>query len=192
MSFALSTSVQGTDFSTKLDSYHKASSAHLASARQATRSIMEQGTREDVSTGKTPRKRTWNYVDEWELTESRDVIIKSWKAPKGHQVGNEPLPDQRTPLLQNCDAAEAENIPTDKSSPTPKAHHEEAEASESSDSALATSIASSSSSSSIPGPHPVPGLSKTLGAGLTGLPAIGTLTDRPTNIVMHRRPRRVR
>lgn len=37
---------------------------------------MKQGTVEDAPTGSTPRKKAWNYVDQWELTKGRDELLR--------------------------------------------------------------------------------------------------------------------
>ena len=44
------------------------------------------GAKEDKSTGETPRKRSWDYVDKWERTKNRDVVLRAWReqrTPKG-------------------------------------------------------------------------------------------------------------
>jgi kinesin family member 11 len=38
--------------------------------------LVQEGTREDIPTGATPRKKVWDYVDHWELTRNRDDILK--------------------------------------------------------------------------------------------------------------------
>ncbi|KAG8855775.1 kinesin motor protein cin8 [Serendipita sp. 411] len=58
--------------------YETATRSHLSSLRQATRALLEKGTREDVPTGQTPRKRTWEYDDEWERTKNRDAVLREW------------------------------------------------------------------------------------------------------------------
>ena len=47
--------------------------------RKVTDSLVEQGGREDLPTGSTPRKRVWQYTDSWELTKDRDTVIQDWK-----------------------------------------------------------------------------------------------------------------
>lgn len=43
---------------------------------------MENGTREDAPTGSTPRKRAWEYDDEWELTGTREAVLRDWAMRK--------------------------------------------------------------------------------------------------------------
>ncbi|KAI0302057.1 hypothetical protein BC826DRAFT_495445 [Russula brevipes] len=59
--------------------YQKSASGHLSSMRKATDSVVDQGSREDLPTGSTPRKRVWQYTDNWELTQDRDAVIQGWK-----------------------------------------------------------------------------------------------------------------
>jgi kinesin family member 11 len=47
--------------------------------RKMTDSLIQQGSREDLPTGSTPRKRVWQYTDSWELTKDRETIIQGWK-----------------------------------------------------------------------------------------------------------------
>lgn len=51
----------------------------MSTLRQATRALLEGGTREDVSTGSTPpRKRAWEYEEDWERTKGRDDVLREW------------------------------------------------------------------------------------------------------------------
>ncbi|KAH9981274.1 P-loop containing nucleoside triphosphate hydrolase protein [Lactifluus volemus] len=59
--------------------YQKSASERLASMRKTTDSLVDQGSGEDLPTGSTPRKRVWQYTDNWELTKDRDTIIEGWK-----------------------------------------------------------------------------------------------------------------
>ena len=43
------------------------------------KTLRNQGTKKDIPTGETPRKRTWSYVDQWELTKSREEIIETYR-----------------------------------------------------------------------------------------------------------------
>jgi kinesin family protein 11 len=51
----------------------------MSTLRQATRALLEGGTREDAPTGSTPpRKRAWEYEEDWERTKSRDEVLREW------------------------------------------------------------------------------------------------------------------
>ncbi len=47
--------------------------------QQATATLQAQGAREDHITGSTPKKRGWEYTDEWEVTKDRETILKEWQ-----------------------------------------------------------------------------------------------------------------
>ncbi|KAG6850995.1 hypothetical protein H0H93_004482 [Arthromyces matolae] len=51
----------------------------LSALQTSIETICEHGAQEDRSTGQTPRKRKWNFVDEWSLTKPRDSILKVWR-----------------------------------------------------------------------------------------------------------------
>jgi kinesin family member 11 len=41
---------------------------------------MSEGTKEDIVTGTTPRKRQWEYMDQWQLTKDREDVLREWRA----------------------------------------------------------------------------------------------------------------
>jgi len=51
--------------------------SHLSSLQKGVVSLVEEGTREDMPTGSTPRKRNWQYVDHWDLTKSREELLRT-------------------------------------------------------------------------------------------------------------------
>ncbi|KAG8217543.1 P-loop containing nucleoside triphosphate hydrolase protein, partial [Butyriboletus roseoflavus] len=62
-----------------VEKHHRMITTGLSAIQQTSRSLLDQAAREDVPTGMTPRKRVWEYVDNWELTQNRDVILHSWR-----------------------------------------------------------------------------------------------------------------
>ena len=50
---------------------------HLEAIKQSTRGLTNNSVKE-VSSGNTPRKRKWQYSDEWALTKSRDELLQAW------------------------------------------------------------------------------------------------------------------
>ena len=56
--------------------------------RKTTDSLVDQGSREDLPTGNTPRKRVWQYTDNWELTKDRDAVIQGWKRSAAQSHGD--------------------------------------------------------------------------------------------------------
>jgi kinesin family protein 11 len=149
---------------------------------------MEQGTREDRSTGLTPKKRVWQYVDEWELTQTRDVVLKAWRQGSGFNAENETFIAERVPLpAEDTEEEDAEDVEAMMVDPvaSPKESRLEELVPES---PVSLSVTSSTSSTFIPiAPPPT---KKTLLK--SGPPALGTLTDRPTNVITQRGSRRVR
>jgi kinesin family protein 11 len=39
--------------------------------------MIEQGVQEDVPTGATPHRRAFKVIDQWPLTESREIILRA-------------------------------------------------------------------------------------------------------------------
>jgi kinesin family member 11 len=191
--------LQANAASTAMEAYHKAAAAHLHSARQAVRSLAEQGSRDDVPTGRTPRKRAWEYVDEWELTKPRDTVIKSWRGKEAPNVESQTFLAEHPPLQEDKErrgeiAGEIatpippEPVKVGEIHPAPE--HVKVGDREPSP-PFSPLDSSASSSSSIPIPPPILVRKKT-GTGRSGLPTMGTLTDQATNIGTGRRTRRVR
>jgi kinesin family protein 11 len=167
--------------------YHKTVVTHMSAIQQATRTLVERGTQEDVPTGMTPRKRVWQYTDQWHLTKDREAILRGWReggtsnavlAAESEQESSEADPPHRTvnepaPLIlelpQVSGPMESPITMTLASSPSPT-------------SCLPTPI---------PVPQHAPVLKKVSGVNKSGLPTMGTLTDRPTNVLLSR-PRKVR
>jgi kinesin family protein 11 len=181
----------------------------LSAIQQTSRSLLDQATREDVSTGMTPRKRDRAYVDNWELTKNRDVILQSWKGdttstnttplsvaqslPEESQdtpYGDVQTDGEDTPGDDEVDGDRTATIsPSTLASKVPRPL-----------TPPMVSLSSSSSSSATlpvaqqlhPISHPARVLKKTT-AAKSGLPTtMGALVDRPTNILGPRGSRRVR
>jgi len=193
---------QAAALSSTTQTYHSTTSAQISTLRQVTETLVEAGTREDKPTGDTPRKRTWKYQDQWELTKSRDMVLKEWRQRGASARHSETFLAEHLPLPDGDD----QEAGTDDGDAV---MGEADEAEEVEGEVLARSIASSSSSSStaasvtirqkcfspppIPGP-PVPApvlkpVHKRTSSipNKSGLPTLGTLTDRPTNIFGGRR-----
>lgn len=78
--------------------YKTATTSHVSMVQKATMALSDQGTREDTPTGSTPKKRTWRYVDEWELTESRQALLGAWRSHGMSAVGSETFLAEHLPL----------------------------------------------------------------------------------------------
>lgn len=189
--------------SSTTQTYHSITTAQISTLRQATESLVDAGTREDKPTGNTPRKKTWRYQDQWELTKSRDVVLREWR-----QQGVS-AKDSGTFLVEHLPFPDGdeEEIGTDDGDTMMREVDDEA--AEVEEEVLARSMASSVSSSStaasvtiqqkclspppttappVPAPIPKP-VHKRMSSipSKSGLPTMGTLTERPTNIFGGRR-----
>ncbi|OCH94988.1 kinesin-domain-containing protein [Obba rivulosa] len=206
------------NLATATDSYGDGASKSLSNLHHATQSLVEEGTKEDAPTGSTPRKRAWNYQDEWELTKPRDILLRDYRQSRLSPVRDEPVTVDH--LREDSDAEEP-LMPVDDSEPDT----EDLESSPSiqrsppiSIPSLTSSTSSTSTSgpvlapavvpvaapapapaparalahlpASLPAPPPITALKKTLhGTSKSGLPTMGTLTERSTNILAGRRTR---
>lgn len=168
------------------ETYQNVASNHLGTLQAATKALTEQGTQEDSPTGTTPRKRTWDYVDKWKLTERRDDVLRAWREQGTSNIGRETFLAEHLPLPEGDDGmdedmdmkiteiecpVEPENILT--GSP-----------------GAPSSLSSSDSSLSILKVAPPLQLKKVAGPK-TGNPLLGTLTDS-RNVYTTRRSRRAR
>lgn len=180
----------------------------LSAIQQTSRSLLDQATREDIPTGMTPRKRDWEYVDNWELTQNRDVILQPWREGTtsasttplsvAHSLPEEsqdtPYGGVQTDREDTPDDNEGDGDLTAKISPTLASQAPRPPT------PPVISLSSSTSSSATlpvpqqlpPIPHPAMILKKTTTVK-SGLPTtMGALVDRPTNILGPRGSRRVR
>jgi len=194
---------QAASLSSATQAYHSSAVGQISTLRQVTESLIESGTREDRPTGNTPHKKTWQYQDQWELTKTRDVVLEEWRQRGVSVRDSETFLAEHLPLPDG----DEEGVATDGCD----AMLEEAddEAVEVEEEVLARSAASSVSSSltaasvtirqKCPSPPPIPAppvpgpvlkpVHKRTSSipSKSGLPTLGTLTDRPTNILGGRR-----
>jgi len=174
--------------------------------REMTNSLVDRGSKEDLPTGSTPRKRVWQYTDNWELTKERETIIEDWKrrGVQSQDSGSDSessssrrrIPRERSPaslkqLSLPSVAAQPEDI-SELQDPLPPPYLE-ADPGRPPPSSLPLSLAPS-----IIQPIALPSTvsnpttkAKIVKAGSGAIPAMGTLTERSTNL-MYSRARRVR
>lgn len=76
-------STTNTELQSAMESFHSTGVSHLSAAREAIQALVEQGTREDVPTGITPRKRRWEFTDTWERTKPREAILREHRQRSG-------------------------------------------------------------------------------------------------------------
>lgn len=187
-SFVARVASESTNLANSADLYRGAVSAGMNTLQDTARSLLDQGTREDVSTGMTPRKRVWEYVDKWELTKSRDALLQSCRQGQGHLVASasaipvsetSSLPDVMEEFVQDWAGDENEPPPGEGTPKRPKDRP-----------VVSLSLSTSSSATLAAPPEPLPMPRKTATAK-SGLPTMA-LADRPTNILGPRGSRRVR
>ncbi|KAJ7774850.1 P-loop containing nucleoside triphosphate hydrolase protein [Mycena metata] len=90
------------------ETYHKISRGELSSATNATKALAEHGAKPDTPTGMTPRKRVWEYVDEWELTKSRGELLQTWRETGASSAGSDTFLAQHRPLPEVATQEEEE------------------------------------------------------------------------------------
>ncbi|KAG6909696.1 hypothetical protein DXG01_015897 [Tephrocybe rancida] len=112
-----------TALGTATGSYRNAVTTSLSALQTSIEVLSERGAQEDKSTGGTPRKRTWDYVDRWTLTKPRDALLKTWREQGMSSVGSEtslavhlPLPEDDGPdeageVFDLSPEVEVENVP---------------------------------------------------------------------------------
>ncbi|CAK5277692.1 unnamed protein product [Mycena citricolor] len=122
---------EGAHLSSTTETYHSVSKAELVVARDATKSLAEEGTKPDLASGTTPKKRVFQFIDHWELTRNRDQVLQGWRSLHSG-VSDQPEDPTSIPEI---------------SSPI-------AESRASSESPIPTSLASSAGSSVAPPPKP--------------------------------------
>lgn len=184
---------QTATLSSATQAYHSATAAQISTLRQATECLVEVGTREDQPTGNTPRKKMWQYQDEWELTKSRDVVLKEWRKR------GPPAKDSEMFLVDDGE----DDAASDGDAMMREADEVEGVEEEALAQSMASSLASSSTAASVtirqkclsPPPIPLPPVPVPVlkpvhhkrDGSKSGLPTMGTLTERSTNIFGGRR-----
>jgi kinesin family member 11 len=177
--------------------------------REMTNSLVDQGSREDLPTGSTPRKRVWQYTDNWELTKERESIIQDWKR-RGVQLqdngsdsesssSRRRIPPERSPAsLKQLPLPSVADQPEDISEselqdPLPPPYLE-ADPARPLTSNIPLSLAPSAIQPiALPSTVSNPATKAKIGkAGSDAIHAMGTLTERSTNLIYSRGTRRVR
>jgi hypothetical protein len=69
---------------------------HIAALEQTSRDLLSDVKTQDTPTGQTPRKRRWDYVDSWALTDDRETILQAWR-------NRDPTPSLSTSITASDD-----------------------------------------------------------------------------------------
>ncbi|KAH7926333.1 kinesin-domain-containing protein [Leucogyrophana mollusca] len=175
---------ESTNLSDSTQKFHDVASSKLSSLQQTARSLMEHGTREDIPTGMTPRKRVREYVDQWELTKSREDILSSWRQGESSRSSSDTFVAEHLPLPEESEPEMTVDEDNPQSPSEPIAPNSPPIVS------LSSSVSSTDTLPVAP-PIPPPLMKKTVSTK-SGLPTMGALVDRPTNILGNRGSRRLR
>ena len=174
-----------TSLSDAVDALNVVATTTLGNVRRTTQTLVTEATREDKPTGLTPRKRSRKDIQDFPPTENRDTLIRRFRSKGISSVGSETFLAEHLPLPENEEVASPalaatvvaspidsdENRPEITRDPTPP---------------VAKSLASSSSSSTTDTAPSIKAPSK------SSLPAVGTLTERSTNVGVRTRTQRTR
>ncbi|KAK7054865.1 Kinesin-related motor protein [Paramarasmius palmivorus] len=107
-------------FTDLTEQYRNVAEENISSVQAASSSLAREATTEDVPTGNTPRKRTWKYVDKWDLTKSRDVLLKEWRSQGASSISSETFLGEHVPLPED-DAESVQEEDTTMQAPVSKA-----------------------------------------------------------------------
>ena len=172
--------------------------------RKTTESLIDQGTREDLPTGSTPRKRIWQYTDDWELTKDRDTVIQLWKRKAVQSQQDDGSDPRRVPLATSSSSSDNLEQPFLSSVVRPTGILDQPDLDPLPPPYLEADLEKHPTSKfSIPLLPPIApavpppaSVSKTktknVKPGADDIPALGTLTERSTNLMYGRGTRRVR
>ena len=182
---------QSTGLSDTIEKHSNTTTSKLTSLHQTTRSLLEQGAREDIPTGMTPKKHVWNYAEQWELTESRDVILQSRRREEPKRHTSEPPPSQppQSPAeifseVEMCSLSNPNEYPDEPQTPLQPSPPTVL---------LSSSTSSTATLTADPvAPLIVPSFLKKPATLKSGLPTMGALVDRPPNTLRPPGTRRIR
>ncbi|KAI0054098.1 kinesin-domain-containing protein [Auriscalpium vulgare] len=183
--------------------FHSTATEHLSAVRQATATLLEEGAREDLPTGKTPRKRTHEHAGSWELTKDRETLIRDWKQ---RLTVTRPSPSPSDSLSSSSSSLRSPREIADV--PSPSSHIFDADSLSSPATPRFEDVTARQSDnvevhaglvSEVTVPSLVSSMTSTLASSLDGplakgklgipKPTMGTLTERSTNLISIR-PRR--
>jgi kinesin family protein 11 len=97
---------KGSELTNATKEYHKTASSNLLSLHSASETLSEDYAQDDTPTGATPRRRTWDYVDQWNLTKSRETVLKAWREQTTSPTQARSSQDEETPILDDSEVIE--------------------------------------------------------------------------------------
>ncbi|KAI0797910.1 P-loop containing nucleoside triphosphate hydrolase protein [Abortiporus biennis] len=194
-----------------IEQHRATGTAYVSSAQHATQQLADHATKEDMPTGMTPRKRSWDISDRWQLTE-RDAVLKNWRSmsssssrsdtflpthlplPEGEESGtesnNDIISDNEGDFDSQMEDQQDETIRLN-SPPLPRSltSSTSSSASSSTSLSLASTISNTATTTST---SDAALLKRPSRIAKSSLPVKGTLTERSTNVLATRGSRRLR
>ncbi|KZT09433.1 kinesin-domain-containing protein [Laetiporus sulphureus 93-53] len=190
---------ESSSLSSASKAFSHAATGHIAELSQTTQKLTEDGMREDRPTTTTPRKRSWDYVDKWQLTKNREALLKERKA-RGYvsPVRLEAAMEEHISPPEQDNAATVDEMLVDEvavdDEPEKMGEEEEEENLPLSDPppSLKSMSSSTSSASSVPTPPPAVATKRAPNrlTRKSAIPAMGKLTERPANLIQLSRTKR--
>ncbi|KAF9264663.1 kinesin-domain-containing protein [Marasmius fiardii PR-910] len=118
------------DLQNMTESHKDIARTNVLTLQQGYALLRKEATRQDVPTGSTPRKRNWEYINSWDLTKGRDVLLQEWRTPKSpvgelSLPGEVPLPDGIAALEsdeEETPSANGAHVPLELVDPSPREH----------------------------------------------------------------------
>jgi kinesin family protein 11 len=109
--------------SERFDQTYAESSKSVKSVLASTSTFLSSGILDDVPTGITPKKKTWNVPQSWERTEPREALLEAFRRRKVdsddiEETGTSPIPS--SPEEELPKVASVESIPSVTSLPVIK------------------------------------------------------------------------
>lgn len=85
MIWCLFPSAQTAAISDLGEAFSSTASSSVRHIRDAANRLVREGTKDDLPTGATPRKRTYDVVEHWELTQPREEVLRIWRKGREQQ-----------------------------------------------------------------------------------------------------------
>ncbi|KAH9946029.1 kinesin-domain-containing protein [Epithele typhae] len=177
--------------SSAADALNFATTTSLGGLRRTMQTLVDEGAKEDKPTGYTPRKRSRKIIGDQPPTEHRDVLVRRFRSNGISMVGGETFLAEHVPLPEGDEVsspAETEMVVDSplETLPSDEENRPEFTPENSPPPAVKSLASSASSSTSIP---PLPVIKQ---PAKPPVPAMGTLTERSTNVGLRTRTQRTR
>lgn len=89
--------LQGSSLDASTEAFHRSADEQLASLSHIARSLATRAAAEDLPTGQTPKKRKWEYEDEWEVVNDRATALKKYRDKSQLPVAVETMDEDAPP-----------------------------------------------------------------------------------------------